>query len=52
VSGQQQRVQEYAQRLAGQESQLASLRDRKAELERKQVALEQQIGTMIETLEI
>lgn len=52
VSGQQQRVQEYAQRLAGQESQLASLRDRKAELERKQVALEQQIHTMIETLEI
>lgn len=52
VSGQQQRVQEYAQRLAAQESQLASLRDRKAELERKQVALEQQISTMIETLEI
>lgn len=52
VSGQQQRVQEYAQRLAGQESQLASLRDRKAELERKQVALEQQVNTMIETLEI
>ena len=52
VSGQQERVQLYALRLAGQESKLASLRDRKAELEGKQVALEQQIGTMIETLEI
>ena len=52
VSGQQQRVQEFAQRLAAQESQLVSLRDRKAELERKHASWEQQINTMIESLEI
>lgn len=52
VSGQQQRVQEYAQRLAAQESELAALRDRKAELERKQVALDRQLGELIEKLVI
>jgi hypothetical protein len=52
VSGQQQRVQEYAQRLAAQETELAGLRDRKSELERKQAALEQQVNDMVETLVI
>ena len=52
VSGQQQRVQDYAQRLAAQETQLAGLRDRKAELQKRKAALEQQINTMIDTLEI
>ncbi|MBI3667198.1 MAG: hypothetical protein HY236_13405 [Acidobacteria bacterium] len=52
VSGQQQRVQEYAQRLGAQEIELAGLRDRKAELEKRKRALERQIGNMMETLEI
>ncbi len=52
VSGQQQRVQEYAQRLAAQEAQLAAMRDRKAELEKRKTALERQINDLVEALEI
>ncbi|MBI3694680.1 MAG: hypothetical protein HY238_07545, partial [Acidobacteria bacterium] len=51
VSGQQQRVQDYAQRLAAAETQLATLRDRQAELQKRRSALEQQLNTMMETLE-
>jgi len=52
VSGQQQQVQAYAQRLAAQEVQLAGLRDRQAEQQRRKADLEREISAMIETLEI
>ena len=52
VNGQQQRVQEYAQRLASQEVQLTTLRDRQAELQKQKTGLEQQLNTLLETLEI
>jgi hypothetical protein len=47
VTGQQQQVQAYAQRLAGQESQLASLRDRRADLDKKKAALETEVSNSI-----
>ena len=50
VSGQQQQVQAYAQRLASQESQLASLRDRRAELDKKRTALESEVSNSIESV--
>jgi hypothetical protein len=50
VSGQQQQVQAYAQRLAAQETQLAALRDRRADLDRKHAALESESGSAIESL--
>ncbi len=52
VSGQQQKVQEYAQRLAAQEIQLAGLRDREAEIQKRRAGLEQQINQLMDTLEI
>ena len=52
VSGQQQRVQEYAQRLAAQESELATLRDRQSEQEKRKTDLTRQIEGTIQTLEI
>ncbi len=52
VAGQQQQVQAYAQRLSAQEAQLAGLRDRQRELEKNKASLEQQVGTMMDTLEI
>ena len=50
VSGQQQQVQAYAQRLSSQESQLASLRDHRAELDRKRAALEAEVSSSIESM--
>jgi chromosome segregation ATPase len=51
VSGQQEQVQNYARRLAGQETQLASLRDRRAELKRTKTALEEGLNKLIESME-
>ena len=48
VSGQQQQVQTYARQLAAQESQLASLRDRAAELKKKKAAAESALNARIE----
>ena len=50
VSGQQQQVQTYALRLASQESQLAALRDRRAELDKKRAAVEGEVSTTIESM--
>jgi chromosome segregation ATPase len=50
VSGQQQQVQAYAQRLAGQESQLASLRDRRAELDKKRTALQAELSNTMDSM--
>ncbi len=44
VSGQQQQVQTYARQLDSQEQQLAALRDRQAELQKKKSALQSRIG--------
>lgn len=51
VSGQQAQVQEYARRLAAQESRLAALRDRSADLQKKRDALQQELNLMIEKAE-
>jgi len=50
VNGQQQQVQAYAQRLASQESQLAMLRDRRAEQDKKRAALEAEVSSSIESM--
>ena len=50
VSGQQQQVQAYAQRLASQESELATLRDRRADLDKKRAALESEVTSSIESM--
>jgi hypothetical protein len=51
VSGQQEQVQNYARRLSAQETQLASLRDRQAELKQKKTALEGDLNKLIEAME-
>jgi hypothetical protein len=50
VSGQQQQVQTYARQLDAHEQQLAGLRDRQAELQRKKSALEGELGKSMEAL--
>ena len=50
VSGQQQQVQNYARPLDSQEQQLASLRDRQADLQKKKSALEGDLSKMIDGL--
>jgi hypothetical protein len=50
VSGQQQQVQDYARQLAVSEQQLAALRDRKAELQKKKTALDGELNKAIEAL--
>ncbi|MGA2738761.1 MAG: DUF4139 domain-containing protein [Bryobacteraceae bacterium] len=50
VSGQQQQVQTYAQRLASQESQLASLRDRRADIGKQRTALEAEVSSSIDSM--
>jgi hypothetical protein len=50
VSGQQQQVQDYARQLALSEQQLAALRDRKADLQKKRSALEGELNKLIEAL--
>ena len=51
VSGQQDQVQKYAKQLGDQEIQLASLRDRQAELERRKAALQAELNAQIEKME-
>ena len=51
VSSRQTQVQEYADRLAEQEGELAGLRDRLVELQREKRELETQRDSMIETLD-
>ncbi len=51
VSGQQEQVQKYARTLAGQESQLATLRDQQNELTKKKAALENELNALIEKME-
>lgn len=50
VSGQQQQVQTYAAQLASQESQLAGLRDRNAELERRRASEQAELDSIIEKM--
>jgi hypothetical protein len=50
VSGQQQQVQNYARQLDVHEQQLAALRDRQAELQKKKTALETELNKLIEAL--
>ncbi len=51
VSGQQDQVQKYAKQLADQEAQLATLRDRQSELERKKTALQSDLNSLIEKMD-
>jgi hypothetical protein len=51
VSGQQEQVQQYARQLASQETRLAGLRDRTAELRKKKAALESELNSLIEKME-
>jgi hypothetical protein len=50
LSGQQQQVQTYARQLDAHEQQLAGLRDRQAELQKKKSALDAELGKLIEAL--
>jgi hypothetical protein len=50
VSGQQQQVQNYARQLDAHEQQLAGLRDRQAELQKKKSALETEVNKLTEAL--
>jgi chromosome segregation ATPase len=51
VSGQQQQVQAYARQLATQEAQLAAMRDRVAETQRRRTSLQSEIDIVIEKLQ-
>jgi hypothetical protein len=51
VSGQQDQVQKYAKQLGDQEIQLASLRDRQSELERRKAVLQAELNSQIEKME-
>ncbi len=51
VSGQQQIVQDYARKLADQETQIAKLRDRQAELDSQRTSLQSQLNAAISRLE-
>jgi hypothetical protein len=51
VSGQQEQVQKYARQMADQEAQLATLRDRQSELERKRATLQSELNSLIEKME-
>jgi len=51
VNGQQEQVQKYARQLADQEIQLASLRDRQSEFERKRAALQSELNSLIEKID-
>jgi chaperonin cofactor prefoldin len=50
VSGQQQQVQNYARQLDAHEQQLATLRDRQAELQKKKSALQTELNKLTEAL--
>jgi hypothetical protein len=47
----EEQVQKYARQLADQEGQLASLRDRQSELERKRAALQSELNSLIEKMD-
>jgi hypothetical protein len=51
VSGQQDQVQKYAKELADQEVQLAALRDRQSDLDRKKTALQSDLNSLIEKMD-
>jgi hypothetical protein len=51
VSGQQQIVQDYARKLADQETQIAKLRDQQAALDKQKATLQAQLILAIEKLE-
>jgi hypothetical protein len=51
VSGQQEQVQQYARQLAAQESQLAGLRDKTAELRKRKATLESGLNSLLEKTE-
>jgi hypothetical protein len=50
VAGQQQQVQTYARQLDAQEQQLAALRDKQAELQKKKTALQGELDKLVEAL--
>ena len=50
VSGQQQQVQTYARQLDSQEQQLAALRDRQAELQKKKSTLQGELDKQVEAM--
>jgi flagellar biosynthesis chaperone FliJ len=50
VSGQQQQVQNYARQLDAHEQQLATLRDRQAELQKKKSALQGDLDKLVDAL--
>jgi hypothetical protein len=51
VSGQQERVQQYARDLAGTEAKLAGTRDQRRDLEQKKTQLNRELNSLIETAE-
>ena len=51
VSGQEQQVQTYSRQLAAQEAQLAALRDKQAEQQKRKAALETELNSLIEKME-
>lgn len=51
VSGQQQLVQDYARKLADQETQIAKLHDRGTALDKERAALQSQLNTLIDRLD-
>jgi hypothetical protein len=50
VAGQQQQVQTYARQLDSQEQQLATMRDKQAELQKKRSALQGELDKLVEAL--
>ena len=50
VSGQQQQVQNYARQLDAHEQQLATLRDRQADLQKRKLALQGELDKLVEAL--
>ncbi|MCC6587789.1 MAG: hypothetical protein IT168_13930 [Bryobacterales bacterium] len=50
VAGQQEQAQKYANQLSAQESKLAQMRDRQAELRRKKAAAESDLNALLERL--
>ena len=50
VAGQQQQVQTYARQLDSQEQQLAGLRDRQAELQKKRSTMQSELDKSVEAL--
>ena len=51
VSGQQQIVQDYARKLADQETQIAALRDREAAIDKLKLSLQDQVNDLIGKLD-